>query len=454
MRVGGWYAQNGWVDEALYHLMEAHETHAAINLVARHRYQMMNETQWPRLERLLNQFPPEVVETSAELWMLKTWLVYHRGQWPELPALLQHLAGIMTQQPEQETDNSLAGEISSLRGLVAYHHGDIEGTISHTRQALELTPPELWIVRVFARIYLGGGLLLKGDISAGYQAFYSAFKEEKEQSKPFKGTVLMGACYFHWITADLKSLEQAAKQAIILCHETNYQQILGQSRYHLGCVRYQQNDLLAAEALFAWVVERPYLNYGNCYVFSACGLAMTYQAQEKQVEARQVIETAIAFLLETGNTSFLPIVLALQAEVALRQGRLPAASQWAAKLDPVPPLVPMPWFLAPHLTLLKVWLAQNTHRSQDRAAELLSQLAEYLASINNTRFLIETLALQALSSAATGDHPAAMVALEKSLRLAQPGGFIRVFVDLGPEMAHLLSRLKVEKGLQAYAGQI
>ncbi len=449
---GDWYAQNGWVDEALYHLMEANETHAAIVLVARHRYQMMNETQWPRLESLLNQFPPEVVETSAELWMLKTWLVYHRGQWPQLPALLQHLAGIMTQQPEQETGNSLAGEISSLRGLVAYHHGDIEGTISHTRQALELTPPELWIVRVFARIYLGGGLLLKGDISAGYQAFYSAFDKEEVQSKPFKGAVLMGACYFHWITGDLKGMEQAAKQAIVLCQASDFHQILGQSHYHLGCIRYQQNDLAAAEQLFAWVVERPYQNYGTCYVSSVCGLAMTYLAQEKETEAHEIVETAIAFLLETGNTSMLPIILALQAEVALRQGRLPAASQWADKLDPV--LQPMPWFLSPHLTLIRVWLAQNTPLNQAKATGLLSQLEAYLASIHNTRFLIETLALQALSAAATGDHPAAMVALEKSLRLAQPGGFIRVFVDLGSQMAHLLSRLKVEKGLQAYAGQI
>jgi len=212
--------------------------------------------------------------------------------------------------------------------------------------------------------------------------------------------------------------------------------------------------LSAAEALFSWVVERPYQNYDTCYVSSVCGLAMTFQAQGKEAEACQVVEAAIAFLLETGNTTQLPIILALQAEVAFRQRHLPAASQWAVKLDPVPPLVPMSWFLSPHLTLVKVWLAQNTLVSQAKATELLNQLLEYLAGIHNTRFMIETLALQALHLDVLGDQLAALAALEKALQLAQPGGFIRVFVDLGPQMAALLSSLKANKGLQAYVEQI
>jgi len=83
---------------------------------------------------------------------------------------------------------------------------------------------------------------------------------------------------------------------------------------------------------------------------------------------------------------------------------------------------------------------QNTPTSQDKATELLNQVQEYLEGIHNTRFLIDTLALQALLNDATGEQPAALAGLEKALRLAQAGVFIRVFVDLGPQMAILLSR--------------
>ena len=110
--------------------------------------------------------------------------------------------------------------------------------------------------------------------------------------------------------------------------------------------------------------------------------------------------------------------------------------------------------MALHLTLIKVWLAQNTPAYQVKAAELLDQLQEYLTNIHNTRFLIDTLALQALLADAIGDHAKALDALEKSLRLAQPGGFVRVFVDLGSKMAALLARIEADNSLRDYVLRI
>ena len=143
----------------------------------------------------------------------------------------------------------LAGEIDALRCAIAYNAGDVEGTIFYARQALDLLDSELWIVRVMVRMYLGGGLLLKGDEKGGYQAYYGAFEEEKVQNKRFKATLLMTACYFHWISADLQSMAQAARQSIAICPQTDYRSIQGYGKYNLGRVHYQQNDLAAAEEL-------------------------------------------------------------------------------------------------------------------------------------------------------------------------------------------------------------
>jgi LuxR family maltose regulon positive regulatory protein len=51
---------------------------------------------------------------------------------------------------------------------------------------------------------------------------------------------------------------------------------------------------------------------------------------------------------------------------------------------------------------------------------------------------IEILSLQALALQAGGDTTQAMDALERALTLAEPEGFIRIFVDEGPAMARLL----------------
>ena len=451
---GRWYARNGWIDEAFYHLLPSGDIATAIELVAQHRYSLMNDAKWPRLENWLNMFQDNTIETSPELWMLKTWLAYQYGRWAELPALLEQLDVMLVDEPGQELAGRLSGEIHSLRGQIAVHRGDVEAALSEARMALELLPPELWIVRAHARLYMGTSLQMLGDEKGSFKAFFDAFEVEQFQTKRFKATMLMTVCHIYWLTADLHSVLQFANQSIALCLETGYPQILGHGNYHLARAHYQQDDLSAAEECFASVVTTPYQNYGTIYTNSACGLGMTYQAQGRQDEARQVAEEAIAFLLNTGNTSQLPLVLTLQAELALKQGELAAASQWAAKLDPVPPLVPMFQMLAPHLTLVKVWLAQNTPASQAKAGELLVRLKEYLTGIHSTRYLIETLALQALLAQSLGDQETALATLEQALRLAQPGGFIRVFVDAGTGMARLLAQLDADDGLRDYVRRI
>jgi LuxR family maltose regulon positive regulatory protein len=152
-------------------------------------------------------------------------------------------------------------------------------------------------------------------------------------------------------------------------------------------------------------------------------------------------------MLNTGNTSLLSVIEALQAELALRQGRVSVAWQWADRFVTAPPLRPEFRFLAPHLTLAKVWLADDTAAGQARAAGLLAQLRTFFESTHNSRFLIEVLALQALQQRAPGQLVTdALAHLERALALAQPGGFVRLFVDLGSGMARLLADLRSADG--------
>ena len=46
--------------------------------------------------------------------------------------------------------------------------------------------------------------------------------------------------------------------------------------------------------------------------------------------------------------------------------------------------------------------------------------------------------LQALAHQARGDIAAALASLERALTLAEPEGYVRIFVDEGPPMAALL----------------
>jgi LuxR family maltose regulon positive regulatory protein len=452
---GAWYAENGLIDEALDHLLVARHWTEAAGLVARHRPETMNQTQWSRLERWLRRFSPDVIDQTPDLLILKTWLLYHQNRYAELPAALERLeASLARVALAPDTLDHLQGEIDALRSLLAYFAVDAQATIVHAQGALEKTRPDLWIVRSLARLMLAAALQMKGDLPGAYAAIYDAFAQEEVSGPAFQATLLVTACNIHWIAADLQGLAQAAGQCIERSDAAESPEMGNYGHYHLGRALYQHNDLTGAERHFSTVWKQPYLSYGDCYLYAACGLVLTYHAQGRAQEARAAVQSVVDFMLETGNTTLLPQAQAFQAELALMQDRVAAAGQWAAKLDPVPPLSPAYGIFSPHLTLVKVWLAQNTPASREKAGDLLGRLQTFFASIHNNHFLIETLALQALLRSAEGDEPAALSALKQAITLAEPGGFIRLFVDLGPSMARLLEQLHQEGVAAAYLSRI
>jgi LuxR family maltose regulon positive regulatory protein len=139
--------------------------------------------------------------------------------------------------------------------------------------------------------------------------------------------------------------------------------------------------------------------------------------------------------------------------LALRQGRLSVASQWLKRFRAKPVLLPDRFYM-PQLTAVKILLAQNTTDSRRQAADLLDQLHDFLTSIHNIRFQIEVLALQALLGDFRGEGSAVLENLAKALNLAEPGGFIRLFVDLGPQTADLLKQLIKQNVAVGYIGRI
>lgn len=456
MQASFWLEEQGFIEEALDHALRADELDRAAQIVAQARHSLMNETQWQRLEQLLRRFLPDVVDRYPDLQMARIWLIYQHNQWLKLPAAIDRLERYIGHRQSESADlDYLLGEMSALRSLLLYYALDITGVITNAEQALKLTAPELWSIRVLARLMLAGTQQLSGDLTGAYATIYSSFDDESNQSDSLKAVVLVTACFVAWIAADMKTLRQNVAQVTNLSQNPHSPGMLGFGHYFSGILSYHRDDLAAAERHFVYVNQRPYTTYDDSFSYSACGLALTYQAQGREQEARDVIEAALAYLLATGNTELLPVLQAFQAELSLRQGQLSAASQWASRFYPPPPPSPMTHSYAPHMTLVKVWLSENTASSREKAANLLSQMKEFLEFTHNTVFLIEALALQAMLYRLNSDETAALDTLEQAIVLAMPGKFIRLFADLGPIMGNLLYKLPATgPEMAAYKGNI
>ena len=67
---------------------------------------------------------------------------------------------------------------------------------------------------------------------------------------------------------------------------------------------------------------------------------------------------------------------------------------------------------------------------------------------------LKALTLEAVAHQAQGDEEMAVDVLGKALALAEPGGFVRLFVDEGRPMAHLLAVAVARGVMPTYAGKL
>ena len=126
-------------------------------------------------------------------------------------------------------------------------------------------------------------------------------------------------------------------------------------------------------------------------------------------------------------------VPALRARVLAAQGNVAQALGWAREqgLSADDNLSYVREF--EHITLARVLLARDATdgdaSSLNEVARLLQRLLSAAEAGGRTGSVIEILVLQALAHHAGGDTPGALAPLERALTLAEPEGYVRVFVE-------------------------
>jgi LuxR family maltose regulon positive regulatory protein len=177
-------------------------------------------------------------------------------------------------------------------------------------------------------------------------------------------------------------------------------------------------------------------------------------AQAQLKEAAGDLETALALLDEAKRVYIQTVVpdlrpiAALKARIHLKQGRPDKAQLWAAErglslADEVSYLHEFE-----HLTLARLEIANPLVNA------LLARLLEAAEGQKRQGSALDILLVQALAHEAQGNRPQALAALERALALAEPEGYVRVFVDEGLPMARLLSEAAAHGVKPDYIGKL
>ncbi len=439
-RASAWFARNGLVEEAISHALAAGDGRAAAQIIEAHRHQAMNQEHWQQLERWLGLMPRPLIEESPELLLLEAWILQKQWRMAELGPVLDRIDARLKALPPSEGGPSyVSAEVNALRSLVCYYRLDGQSTFAFASSALEALPMACSSVRGLAWMYCAGGLQARGDIAGALEVIHLGLEEDRFHLNAFPARVLMALCFLHWINADPINLRQAADRFLRVARKRNLQESVWWARYFHGCAAYAINDLATAEREWAAVVEQRYVAHGLPFTQSAYGLASIWQAQGAGDRALALTESVLAYGVEIDNPRIQMDALAFQAWLASSQGRTAGALRLAEAVTPSALITPMITFHTAALSVARVFISEDSPGSLDKAASLLARLEQQAKG--NTRATIEVLAVRALLEDALGHTEAALSALREAVALAQPGGLLRVFIDLGAHMARLLSRL-------------
>ena len=454
-----WFSENGYIEEALSHALESGDKEAAARLVKQHRHDIMNREQWYQLNRWLERFPTDFIQEHPDLLLAKAWVYQRQARYAELFGILDVLEHTVSKSDKKSTAGSIIwGEVQALKSFRYYSTARAELSETAAREALDSLPVRCHSVCGFTLILLALALQMRGDSGQAQRVVYEALRQPEASVAVYRTMLLAALCFVNWISADLNNLEMTAAQLLKHGQKHDLPETIAVGQYFTGILHYQHNDLDLAERFLAPVVRTPVAGELVVpsivtYCQSSFALSLTLQAMGRAKEACEIVESVIGYMLETGNAELLEICQAFQADLALRQRGVAEADFWARKHTPKP-LASSYRFYTPHLTMPKVLLALQTEKSLSEAEMLLSKIYDYYEPSHNSRVLIDVLGLQALLRVAQSDESEALEKLVQAIALAEPGGFIRPFLDLGPDMADLLARLVEQNPAQQYARQI
>ncbi|HZU02579.1 MAG TPA: LuxR C-terminal-related transcriptional regulator, partial [Ktedonobacteraceae bacterium] len=177
----------------------------------------------------------------------------------------------------------------------------------------------------------------------------------------------------------------------------------------------------------------------------------------------QALETLDTFMQVAYQSGFAPLLrayaAAVRTQVELAQGNVAAALQWVARsgISPNDDSLSL-LHEREHLTLARVFIAQGRLDSRTpflhQALDLLNRLLQDAESKSRMSSTLEILMLQALSLDAQDRRTEAMARLRRALALAEPEGYVRLFLDEGAPMITLLHQASTHGVASGYVSAL
>jgi len=454
LRASEWFVSRDLIDEAIQHAMKAKDAGSAADIIEQHQQAELLQGRWYIVESWLAMLPVEVIQQRPRLLLAQLWGQYNTYQMLEIPPLLERVESLLV---GEAADNTMLSEINFYRGLIlTLFQGDAEGGLIQFQQARKRfsrsqtrnTQSEVEILDAVAHQMAGQGALSIQSLNQRIQTMGSG----KDQ---LLSRLLIGLAYSHLLSGNLEEAKPVTQHLTRVSKKNGLINIEGSSHYLRANADLQSHRLDVALQGFQHAEKKRDVMHRKLAIDALVGLVLTYQVMRRSDDAMDAMKQLMQFALDTGEPGHLAVAQSCQARLSLLQGDAKPAIAWAhsfnTKANAPNMLV---WLEIPAITHLRIMVATGSHESLQQAGELLATLYESAESVHNTYQMIGIRVLQCVALQKLGRMDEALEVLQQAIKLAEPGGWVYPFVELGPLMAELLERLADRDGGSDYCQRV
>ena len=486
-RASEWYEHNGSAADAICHALAAKDFERAANLIELAVPEMRRNRQAATVTELgwLKALPDELVHFRPVLSVDYAYALFGGGEleaveprlrdaerWLDSADLVDPKANMRERSAstalgmvvvDKGEYRRLPGMIALLRTAQALNRGDMPETVKNARRVLELAPENDYLMLGGAASTLGLAAWTSGDLEAARRM--TADGMENVRRAGYIPSAIGGAI----VLADIQIAQGHLHEAM-----TTYERALkwvtdpgagapgvrGAPDMYVGMsvLHREHNDLMTAEQCLlksqalGELAGLPQNPYRWC-----AAMARIREAHGDLDGALALLDQAERLYTANFSPNVRPIT-ARKARVWVAQGRLGEALGWAHEqgLSVDDNLSYLREF--DHITLARVILARyqgdRDNGSISGEIRLLERLLKAAEDGGRMGSVIEILVLQALAYHAQGDLPAALLPLQNALSLAEPEGYVRIFLDEGSSMLHLLRETSAHQIMPDYTDKL
>ncbi len=466
-RASEWYEGNGEPSPAVRHALSAGDVERAAGLVELAVPTLQRNRQEATIRGWLDALPDEVVRVRPVLAVGLIGALMQGGEFDGVEDRLRDAEHCLEHHPtgtvvlDDAELRRLPGVIQMYRAALALVRGDGAATVRHADLAVDRAAVDDHLTRGGASALSGLALWGDGHLDAAHAA-YSASVEGMRRAGHLSDVL---GCSI--TLADIRITQGRLGEAL-----RTYEHALrtvspdattplrGTADMYVGMsqVACERNDLDAADAHLLRSHELgEHTGLPQNAYRRRVAMARIRQARGDPDGALALLDEAQRVYRGDFSPNVRPVP-ASRARLLAGRGQVDEALRWAEERglsvdDDVSYLHEYE-----HVTLARVLLARHaahrTDASLDGVDRFLLRLLRAAEEGERGGSVVEVLVVQALAHHARGDTTAALAPLERALGLAEPEGYVRVFVDEGSPMESLLAAVAKRRRSWVYVRRL